>query len=152
MSFDNEMIQLSKTEQTYIPNNDRVVNIDFFPYTDYCYVIYQYQKKNVVYCMAARVDGNGNWAAEPVELDSAHIGGSSNIRYTPLVVTPVKTKARSVFSRSIAGTGNWHYSSTLLFNDKLQLQEKSRLEIPMEERTENLESLTWTMMVTFGFL
>ncbi|HRG93782.1 MAG TPA: hypothetical protein PLZ10_12590, partial [Chitinophagaceae bacterium] len=96
VAFDNEMIQLSKTEQTYIPNNDRVVNIDFFPYADFCYVIYQYQKKNVVYCMAARVDGNGNWTAEPVELDSAHIGGSSNNKIYTVVTSEDKSKI-SVF-------------------------------------------------------
>ncbi|MBK6828386.1 MAG: hypothetical protein IPG86_16685 [Chitinophagaceae bacterium] len=136
VSFDNEMIQLSKTEQTYIPNNDRVVNIDFFPYADFCYVIYQYQKKNVVYCMAARVDGNGKWAAEPVELDSAHIGGSSNNKIYTVVTSEDKSKI-SVFKIN-SRNRKLFVLTTLLFNDQLQLQKKSRLEIPMEERTENL--------------
>ena len=60
MVFDNDMQQLAKVEQAYIPNNDRVINVDFFPYSDFCYIIYQYQRKNVVYCMASKVDGNGN--------------------------------------------------------------------------------------------
>ena len=136
VAFDNEMIQLSKTEQTYIPNNDRVVNIDFFPYADFCYVIYQYQKKNVVYCMASRVDGTGKWLGEPVELDSAHIGMSSNNKIYTVVTSEDKSKI-SVFKIN-SRNRKLFVLTTLLFNDQLTLLKKSRLEIPMEERTENL--------------
>lgn len=43
--LDNDMKQLAKVEQEYVPDNDRVINVDFFPYNDFCYMIYQYQKK-----------------------------------------------------------------------------------------------------------
>src|ERR1051325_5568947 len=46
--FNNDMEQIAKEEQDYIPN-DRLINIDFFPYADFAYLIYQYQKKSVVY-------------------------------------------------------------------------------------------------------
>lgn len=136
VSFDNEMIQVAKTEQTYLPNNDRVVNIDFFPYSDFCYLIYQYQRKNVVYCMASRVDGNGKWAGEPIELDTAHIGMSSNNKIYTVVTSEDKSKI-SVFKIN-SRNRKLFVMTTLLFNDKLELQKKSRLEIPMEERTDNL--------------
>src|SRR5258708_5974089 len=57
--FDNDMVQIAKVEQDYVPDNDRMINTDFFPYNDFCYMIYQYQKKSVVYCMASKIDGNG---------------------------------------------------------------------------------------------
>src|SRR5205085_12581988 len=49
--YDNDMKEIAKIEQENIPD-DRLVNIDFFPYTDFFYAIYQYQRKIVVYCMA----------------------------------------------------------------------------------------------------
>src|SRR5215211_2874265 len=56
--FNNEMEQIAKENLSYMPT-DRLINVDFFPYNDFTYMIYQYQKKNVVYCNAVKVDGNG---------------------------------------------------------------------------------------------
>lgn len=134
--FDNDMQQLAKVEQAYIPNNDRVINVDFFPYSDFCYIIYQYQRKNVVYCMASKVDGNGNPAGEPMELDTSHIGFSSNNRIYTAVTSEDKSKI-SVFKIN-SRNRKVYIMTTMLFNDKLQLQKKSRLDIPMEERNDNL--------------
>lgn len=53
--LDNDMKQLAKVEQEYVPDNDRIINVHFFPYNDFCYMIYQYQKKNVVYCVASKI-------------------------------------------------------------------------------------------------
>src|SRR5690242_7075635 len=56
--YNNDMEQIAKEEQDYIPD-DRLINIDFFPYSDFTYLIYQYEKKRVVYCEAVKVDGMG---------------------------------------------------------------------------------------------
>ena len=42
--YNNELEQTAKEELDYIPE-DRLINVDFFPYTDFSYMIYQYQKK-----------------------------------------------------------------------------------------------------------
>ena len=39
--LDNEMQQVGKVEQEYMPKDDRVINTDFFPYGDFCYIIFQ---------------------------------------------------------------------------------------------------------------
>ena len=44
--FNNSMEQIAKEELDYIPD-DKLINIDFFPYNDFTYLIYQYQKKKV---------------------------------------------------------------------------------------------------------
>ena len=31
--LDNDMKQIAKVEQDYVPDNDRMINVDFFPYT-----------------------------------------------------------------------------------------------------------------------
>src|SRR5690349_7257328 len=38
--FNNEMEQTSKEEMDYIPE-DRLINVDFFPYSDFSYAVYQ---------------------------------------------------------------------------------------------------------------
>jgi hypothetical protein len=43
--LDIEMKEVASVEQDYIPGGDRMINIDFFPYQDFCYLIYQYQKR-----------------------------------------------------------------------------------------------------------
>src|SRR5688572_8638245 len=50
----------------------------FFPYSDHFYMVYQYQKKSVVYCMAVKMDGNGKRMSEVVQLDSTHLGFAAN--------------------------------------------------------------------------
>ncbi len=138
--LDNDMQQVGKVEQEYIPKDDRVINTDFFPYGDFCYIIFQYQRKNVVYCMASRIDGNGKRIGEVLELDTSHIGFSANNRIYTVITSEDKSKI-GVFKIN-SRNRKLFLMTTFLFNDKLELQKKSRLEIPMEERTENLGDFT----------
>src|SRR3954467_6867698 len=39
--YNNQMEQTSKEELDYIPD-DRLINVDFFPYYDFSYMIFQY--------------------------------------------------------------------------------------------------------------
>jgi hypothetical protein len=135
--FDNEMQQISKEDQDYVPDNDRMINVDFFPYSGFCYMIYQYQKRNTVYCMAAKIDGNGKKISDVIQLDTTHIGFAANNKiYTVLssddkskiIVFKINSKNRKLFM-----------VTTLLFNDRLDLQKKSRLAINMEERDDYLD-------------
>ncbi len=138
--LDNNMTQLAKVEQDYVPDNDRLINTDFFPYPDFCYMIYQYQKKNVVYCMASRIDSRGNRIGDVVELDTTHIAFSaSNKIYTALTS---EDKSHIMVFKTNSRNRRLYLMTTLLYNDKLELQKKSRLEIPMEERNENLGEFT----------
>src|SRR5919206_1200895 len=70
--YNNDMQEVSKVEQGYMPE-DKLINVDFFPYADFTYVIYEYQKRNVVYCDAVKVDGNGKRMTEIMPLDTSHI-------------------------------------------------------------------------------
>src|SRR5580658_123529 len=55
--FDNDMKQLDKVKLTFLP--ERVVDADVLAYKTYFYIFYQYQKRNVAYCMAAKFNGDG---------------------------------------------------------------------------------------------
>ena len=69
--FDNEMKEIDKVKMSFLP--DKLINSDIIAYRDYFYFIYQYQRKNVVYCAAAYIDGNGKIVGDPVTLDTTAI-------------------------------------------------------------------------------
>ena len=45
--YNSAMEQTNKEELDYLPE-DRIINVDFFPYNDFSYMVYQYQRRNVV--------------------------------------------------------------------------------------------------------
>ncbi len=134
--LDNDMRELAKVEQDFLPNDDRMINVDFFPYTDHAWMIYQYQRKSVVYCMAARIDGMGRKTGELMELDTTHIGFAADNKIYSVLSSEDK-KRIGVFKIN-SRNKRLFLMTTLLLNEQLELLKKSRLEIPMEERNENL--------------
>lgn len=134
--LDNEMQELARVNLNFLPNDDRMINTDFFPYSDFAWMIYQYQRRNVVYCMAARIDGMGRQTGDAVELDTTHIGFAADNKIYSVISSEDK-KRIGVFKIN-SRNRRLYLMTTLLYNDRLELLKKSRLEIPMEERNENL--------------
>jgi hypothetical protein len=134
--LDNDMKEIAAIDQDYVPDNDRMINVDFFPYNDFCYMIYQYQKKNVIYCEAAKIDGNGNKIGELKELDTTHIGFTANNKiYT---VLSSEDKSKIIVFKINTRNKRLYTITTNLMNDKLDQLKTSRLLLPMEERNEYL--------------
>ncbi|HVZ56806.1 MAG TPA: hypothetical protein VG870_09135 [Chitinophagaceae bacterium] len=134
--YDNDMKQTGKVEMEYLPS-ERLINVDFFPYADYTYVLYEYQKKNVVYCMAAKVDGEGKLAGEVQQLDSTHIGFAVNNKIYSAVVSEDRERI-DLFKINSRNKDNY-VLTTLLFNRNLDLLHRSVVNIPMEIRNEYLD-------------
>lgn len=134
--YDNEMKQIGKVEMDYIPD-DRLINVDFFPFSDFTYVIYQYQKKNVVYCMAVTVDGLGKRITEPMQLDTSHLGFAANNKIYSAISSEDKSKI-VIFKINNRNKQNYLVTS-LLFNDKLEQQKRSVINIGMDDRNDYLD-------------
>ena len=82
-SFDNNMKQIEKVKLNFLP--DRIFNADFLQYADFYYMFYQYQKRNIVYCMAVKLDATAKKIGDPIQLDTTEINFSaSNKIYTVL--------------------------------------------------------------------
>ncbi len=133
--LDNDMVQVARVEQEYIPKNDRVINVDVFPYGDFVYLVYQYQKKNIVYCMAAKVDGNGNKIGDVVQLDTTQIGFAASNQIYTVLSSEDKSKI-IVFKINTKNRKNYKIT-TSLFDDNLTLLKQSRLSMPMEDRNDD---------------
>ena len=134
--LDNEMKLVKSVEQDYLPDNDRVINVDFFAYPDFAYMIYQYRKRNIIYCTAAKIDGNGNKMGELIELDTTQVNfGADNKIYS--VVTS-EDKSKLMVFKINSKNKKLYMITTLLLDDKLTLLKKSRLSIPMQDRDDYL--------------
>jgi hypothetical protein len=133
--YNNSMEQIAKEEQKYLPE-DRLINVDFVAYPDFSYVIYQYQKKNVVHCEAAKVDGNGKLMSDIVTLDTSHIGVAASNRVYSTISSEDKSKIM-LFKINSRNKSKF-ILSTLLFDVKLALAKRSRFVIPMDEHDDDL--------------
>jgi hypothetical protein len=133
--LDNDMQQIAKVEQEYVPDNDRVINVDFFPYGDFCYMIYQYQKRNIVYCFAAKIDGNGKKVGDLMQLDTTQIGFAASNKIYSVLSSEDKNKVM-VFKINTKNK-RLYMITTLLLDNQLSLLKKSRLQIPMEDRDDD---------------
>lgn len=134
--FDNDMQQIRKVYHDYMPE-DKLINVDFFNYPDHSFMIYQYQKKNTIYCMSVKVDAQGEKVGEPVLLDTSHIGVAASNKIYNAITNEDKSEIL-IFKINSKNKSNYLFTS-LLFNDKMELLKKSRLHIPMEERNDYLD-------------
>jgi hypothetical protein len=110
-AYNNEMEQIAKVEQEYIDDDD-LINIDFFPYNDFTYLIYQYQKKRVVYCDVVKVDGMGKRISDAVTLDTSHISFTGNNKVYSAVSSEDITASPPCF---LTTTCNWQREQTSRF-------------------------------------
>ena len=114
--------------------NERWINVDFITYPDHAWMIYQYQQKSIIYCMAAKLDSSGKPMSKPLELDTTRIGwAASNKIYTTIysddkkqiMIFKINSRNQKIF-----------LFTTLLFDETLHLKNKQQLTLPMEERND----------------
>jgi len=134
--YDNDMNMIKKVDQDFLPS-DRLINIDFFPYTDFSYMVYQYQKRNIVYCVAVKIDDMGNKISEEIPLDTTQINFSADNKIYSTLSSEDKEK---IMVFKINSKNRKAYTlSTRLFDKNLQHLKSSELVIPMEDRKDNLD-------------
>ena len=131
-----DMQSLGNEELSYLPSVERTINVDFFAYPDHAWMIYQYQRKNVLYCMAAKLDGTGKRMGELIELDTTHLNFSSDNKLYS--VAGSEDRKRIVVFKINSRNKELYRMTSLLFNEKLELIHRGQVQIPMEDRTDQL--------------
>jgi len=137
--YNNDMKELSKVEQEYIPD-ERLINVDFFPYPDFSYIVYQYQKKNAVYCNAVKVDGSGKRISEIQTLDTSHIGFTANNRIYSAISS--ENKNRLMVFKINSKNKTSYVITTNLYDSELGLLRRSRFTLPMEDNHDFLDGFS----------
>jgi hypothetical protein len=70
--YDQQMLLVEQLQLGFIP--DKAFNLDFITYSDFLVGVYQYQKNNIIYCYAFRLDSSLSTNIEPIVIDTARIG------------------------------------------------------------------------------
>jgi hypothetical protein len=134
--LDEEMQPVGKEEIGYLPTNERTINVDFFPYGSYAWMIYQYQRRNVVYCMAAQLDGNGKRMGDLIELDTTHLNMSSDNKLYAVVSS--EDRKRIALFKINTRDRDLYRMTKLLLNEQLEVMGRSEVYIPMSDRGDQL--------------
>lgn len=132
--YDNDMKLKDRVNLEFTP--EQVINVDFVSYPDYFYIFYQFQKKNILHCMVAKLDVNAKIMTAPIELDTTHIGFAANNKIYTTLNSDDKQRIM-IFKINSKNQKNFAFT-TLLFNNNLELLSKHRLGISMEERNDFL--------------
>ena len=132
--FDNDMKMVDKVKLAFMP--DRVISTDILAYKNYFYMFYQYQKRSVIYCMAAKFNGDGKMMSDPIELDTTAINFLSNNKIYSVINSEDKQRI-AIFKINSKNDDNYSVT-TVLFDAGLNRIKKSLLHIPMPDRNDFL--------------
>lgn len=128
-SYDNSMRLINRIPLSFMPAN--TLNVDFVAYPDFAWMIYQYQKRNVLYCMAVKINADGKLLADPFELDSTHLNFLANNKIYSMANS--EDKSQIMIYKIQRKSGNMNFT-TLLFNDSLKLFHQSKIETNFDDR------------------
>ena len=128
--YDDEMKQINSEKLDFLPT--RVINTDILAYRNFFYMFYQYQRRNIVYCMAAKLDGDGKIMGEPKELDTTVINVFMNNKVYSLLYSEDKQKI--AFVKINTKDQNFNQVTSLLLNSDLAPLGKTVMNIDMPER------------------
>ncbi|MBI2730484.1 MAG: hypothetical protein HYX40_07010 [Sphingobacteriales bacterium] len=146
--FDNDMKQKAKEQLDFMP--DKTINEDFVSYADYSLLIYQYQKRGVIYCMGAKIGADGKKMGEPIELDTTQIGVFGDNKVYTTVASEDKQKIMVI---KIKGKNKGNLSiTTILFDPQFQLQTKSRWRYILDEREDIINDFAVSNGGDFAFV
>jgi hypothetical protein len=146
--YDQQMKQTAKEKMAKVP--ERLINSDFINYPDYALMIYQFQKKSTVYCVAQKIDANGKTVGEPVEMDTTHINFWANNRVYNTTSSDDKQKI-AVFKLNTKSE-KLHILTTAVFDKDLQVISRHRISVPMPDRYDYLTEFAIDNNGDLGFL
>lgn len=133
--LDAEMKLIEKNKLDFI--SDKVQDVDIIQYSDFVYLFYQYQKRNIYYAMVAKLDAKGKLIDKPILLDTTTDVNFNNTTKIYSVLNSDNKQQIMLFKIS-AKNDRSNILTTLLYSKDLQLQKRSRISVPMPERNDFL--------------
>ncbi len=134
--YDNDMKIKESIKLDFMP--DKTFNVDFVTYPNFFYMVYQYQKKNILHCMGVKMDGDGKKLTEPIELDTTQIPFFADNKIYSVIYSEDKHK---IMIFKIHKKNESFNIVTMLFNDSLKLiANKTRQALDFDERKDNYDN------------
>lgn len=134
--YDNNMKIVENIDLDFVP--DRTFNIDFITYSDYCFMIYQYQRNSIVYCKAARLNFKNKQVPEPVELDTTKISMLADNKIYTTIYSEDKQKIL-VYKRQLKN--DVFTLATRLYDADLRLLDSTRASMSFDDRRQVFSDL-----------
>lgn len=132
--YDDDMEVVTNESLTFLP--DRVINADILAYKNFFYLFYQYQRRNVVYCMAAKLDGDAKLVGEPQTLDTTQVNFLANNKVYSYMVSEDKQKIG--FVKINTKNESSYFLTSLIFDENLAPFSKAYTNVDMPERNDFL--------------
>ena len=130
--YDNDMKLKERVNLPFMP--DRAINVDFISYADYSWIIYQFQKRSVLHCMAVKLDANAQKIGDPIELDTTFISIFADNKIYSTINSEDKQK---IMIYKIQKKNDKFNFTTILFNSQFGQLHKSRLTLPYDDRKDS---------------
>ncbi|MFN8247074.1 MAG: hypothetical protein U0T56_11900 [Ferruginibacter sp.] len=127
--YDQQMKIVQHQQLDFI--NDKTFNLDFITYPNYYYIIYQYQKNNVVFCNAVKMNAAGERLSEPVVLDTTRIGFFADNKIYSYSCSENKERIL-IYKRQVRN--DYLTVATRLFNQDFQQLDSSRQLVKYDDR------------------
>jgi hypothetical protein len=128
--YNDEMKLLNRVSMDFMP--ERVIQVDFIAYSDFYCMVYQYQKKNVVYCAYVKFNGDGKRMNDPLILDTSHLPSQSDKKVYSMINS--EDKQRIMVFKVNRKNERYYVLTTLLFDSKPSLVRKSVTNYPIADR------------------
>jgi hypothetical protein len=129
------MNTLETVKLDFIP--DRTFNIDFVPYADHFFIVYQYQKGTIVHCMGVKMDAMAHKLTEPVELDTTRIPIAADNK----IYTTVSSEDHSKIAVFKIQTRYQKFNiQTLIFDNEMKLLSKNRMITDYNDRRDSYDN------------
>ncbi len=134
-----DMKLANKVKLKNMPN--KLINVDFVVYPNYFYMIYQYQKKNIINCEAIKLDGNAIAIGEPQLLDTTSIPFYVNDNKIYSIVVSENKQQIAVVKGNKKNDRN-HNIGIVKFDANLKKIKKNFYTIAMDGRNNYLDEFT----------
>lgn len=132
--LDNAMQLTEKNALDFLP--EKIMGAEFLNYADHFYMFYQYQQRNIVYSMAAKLDSRGIKIGDPIQIDTSDINYFADSKVYSVINSDDKQKI-TVFKINTKNDKNYIVTSILL-DKELKLLHKSVISVPMPEKNDFL--------------
>lgn len=134
--YDRNMKVVSTDRMRFLP--EKTISVDFIMYPKFFYAVYQFEKSNVVYCYAVKLNNSCQPVSDPVKLDSTRIGVIGNNKIYSVISSEDKQKIL-VYKMQLR-SGKLSIGSVLL-DGGLNFLDSNRTSFPYSEREEYYSDL-----------
>jgi len=135
--YDDEMKLVEKVKMDFLSEKGKVLSTHFVVYSDFVYLLYQYQYRTTVFAMAVKLNSNGKKIADPVILDT-----TSNINFNVenKIYSFINSEDKLKIAAFKISTRNEkeHVFTSVIFDKMLNQLEKIRAGISMPDKNDFL--------------